>query len=116
MKFPAAVLLNDGTGKLTDSMQKLSLVAYGYIGTGDLNNDGYIDIIITDRENPSIIWMNNGKGKYINSGIKMGEGGFWNNCIIKDIDNDRDLDVFITKVHKGSHRLWFSQLIPDESK
>jgi len=116
VKHPAGILLNDGTGKLTDSKQMLSQVAYGYIGTGDLNNDDFIDIIITDRENPSEIWLNNGKGKFINSGIKLGKGGDWNNCIIKDVDNDGDMDVFITKVYQESHGLWFNQLIPNKNR
>ncbi len=111
VQYPAGVLLNDGTGKLTDSGQKLSSVAYGFIGIGDLNNDGFIDVIITDRDHPSTIWMNDGKGKFINSGITLGEGGFWNNCTIKDIDNDGDMDVLITKVYKGNQGLWFNQYI-----
>jgi hypothetical protein len=112
-QYPSGVLMNDGTGRLADSRQKLSTVKYGYIGTGDLNNDGFTDIIITDRENPPTIWMNNGKGILVDSGIRLGEGGQWNNCIIEDIDNDGDMDIFVTKVFKGSHRLWFNQLHKD---
>jgi len=110
-RYPSGLLLNDGTGRLADSRQKLSTVRYGYIGTGDLNNDGFADIIITDRENPPTVWMNNGKGIFFDSGIRLGEGGQWNNCIIEDIDNDGDMDIFITKVFKGSHGLWFNQLL-----
>jgi len=108
--YPAGILLNDGTCRFTDSGQKLSKAAFGYIGTGDLNLDGFIDIIITDMLNPAKIWMNTGNGKFIDSGITLGEGGFWNNCIVKDFDNDGDLDVFITKARDGNCGLWLNQL------
>jgi len=114
--LPSGILLNDGKGQFTDSGQKLSAAVFGYVGTGDLNNDGYVDIIITNREKPAEIWMNTGKGKFINSTIKLGEGGLWNNCIIKDIDNDGDNDIFITKVYGGIHGLWLNQLSKKKRK
>jgi hypothetical protein len=115
-RYPAGVLLNDGTGRLTDSGQKLSAAAFGFIGAGDLNGDSYVDVIITDRNRPSRIWMNTGKGTFVDSGITLGEGGDWNNCIVKDLDNDGDLDVFITKVYRGNHGLWFNQFVEHKSK
>lgn len=110
----AGILLNDGTGRLSDSGQKLAFGSYAFIGLGDLNNDGSVDIVFTDREKPSTIWLNDGKGTFSFSGITLGEGGLWNNCIIKDIDNDGDQDIFITKVFKGSSGLWFNQLMENK--
>ncbi|MFC1725933.1 FG-GAP repeat domain-containing protein [candidate division KSB1 bacterium] len=114
--YPGGVLINDGTGRFTDSGQKLSSVAFGWVGTGDLNNDGFKDIIITDRENPAIIWMNNGNGTFVETGIRLGEGGGWQNCLINDIDNDGDMDVFITNRITGNHGVWFNQLTTDKSR
>lgn len=113
-KYPSGILLNDGTGKLSDSGQKLSTVEYGYIGTGDLNNDGFTDVIIADNKNPAKVWMNNGKGILIDSGITLGEGIGWTNCLIKDLDNDGDMDVFITRNGMGNHGIWFNQLMENK--
>ena len=108
-QYPGGILLNDGTGTFTNSGQELSTTQYGYVGTGDLNNDGFIDIVLTGREAPSKVWLNDGKGSFFDSGIVLGEGGFWHNCIIDDIDNDGDNDIFITKLFKGGHGLWFNE-------
>jgi len=110
-KLPSGILLNDGSGRFTDSGQQLSSVGFGYCGTGDLNNDGYIDILVADRSGPANVWINKGNGEFLDSNIKLGDNGGWNNCIIKDIDNDGDLDIFITNIFSQNHGLWFNQLI-----
>ncbi len=112
-KHPAGVLLNDGHGMLSDSGLRLSSVAYGFIGTGDLDNDGWIDLVFTGRDTPPRIWMNHGDGTFVDSGPSLGEGGNWNNCIIDDLDGDGDNDVFVTKVFGGSHGVYFNRLDKD---
>ncbi len=108
---PAGVLLNDGQGVFTESGQKLSAVEYGYVGTGDFDNDGWVDVVITDRGGPAAVWFNDGEGKFVDSGLKLGEGQFWSNCIVEDVDNDGDLDIFVTKRIQGDHGLWLNQLV-----
>ena len=110
---PGGILLNDGTGRFTDSGQKLPAVIFSYIGIGDLNNDTKIDLVITNREGPASIWLNNGRGQFIDSGILLGEGKNWNNCILADFDNDGDTDIFMTNLMTGNHGLWFNQLVSD---
>jgi len=116
--YPSGILINDGTGKFTNSGQKLLSVVrtWGFLGTGDLNGDGSIDIVITSKQNPSQVWLNNGKGEFADSGIRLGEGegNMWTNCVLKDIDNDGDLDVFISNRMSGEHGLWFNQLIENK--
>ncbi|MEE9441700.1 MAG: VCBS repeat-containing protein [candidate division Zixibacteria bacterium] len=106
---PVGILNNDGTGRLTKG-QELASVGSGKIGVGDLNNDGHIDLVITNVNNPAQVWMNDGKGTFFDSGIRLDEQFESHGCDIKDLDNDGDLDIFITFYRNGSAGIWFNQL------
>jgi len=114
----SGILLNDGKGKFIESGQKLAFVETGRIGTGDLNNDGWVDIIFADRLRPAQVWMNDGKGRFFDSGRRLMEGGACHSIIIRDIDNDRDLDVFIANYLNRQEKsgLWFNQLMENKQK
>ncbi len=60
--YPVGVLRNDGTGHLTRSGVGIATVENGRIGAGDLNNDGYVDLVITHLNQPAQVWMNGGSG------------------------------------------------------
>ena len=67
---------------------------------GDLDNDGYIDLYVTVLNGKNLI-LKNIKGKYfVNYSRIAGATGNiderTNACIMGDIDNDGDLDIFIT--------------------
>jgi len=109
---PVGVLLNDGSGRLAEG-QKLASVAAGRIGTGDLNNDGFVDLVITDWGKPAQVWLNDGRGKLFDSGLRLGEEPGSQGCRILDLDNDGDQDVFITTYRRSGAGIWFNQLIPD---
>jgi hypothetical protein len=111
---PSCVWLNDGTGKLRDSGQALPsfVQGWGFVGAGDLTGDGFVDIVITNKDNPAQVWVNDGKGRFADSGVRLGDGAgnTWTNCVLRDFDNDGDIDVFITNRESGQHGLWFNQL------
>jgi len=54
--------------------------------------------------------MNDGIGKYFDSGLRLGERYASQGCAIKDIDNDGDQDIFITDYLQGRMAVWFNQL------
>ena len=67
---------------------------------GDLDNDGYIDLYVTVLNGKNLILKNiNGKYFVNYSNIAGATGNAderTNACIMGDIDNDGDLDIFIT--------------------
>ncbi|MEN6311081.1 MAG: VCBS repeat-containing protein [Acidobacteriota bacterium] len=110
-RLASGLLLNDGTGRLTDSGQTLGPpAAYGSAASGDLNGDGRKDIVITDAAGPARIWLNSGQGTFVDSGLRLGEETWMTNVLICDLDGDGDLDLFIPNRRTGRLEIWFNQL------
>jgi hypothetical protein len=89
--------VNVGKAQLsfTENGQNLGNVGYA-CAIGDLNNNGYPDIYIVNRDKPDEIWFNDGKGIFINSNQKIGNAIKYNkNTSLADLDGDGDLDIFI---------------------
>jgi hypothetical protein len=70
----------------------------------DYNNDGNLDLIITNADGPNVLYKNNGDGTFDNvaeaAGIdnkKIGTGTWQGtSAVCGDYDNDGDLDVYVT--------------------
>ena len=105
----AGVLLNDGTGRLSEG-QKLAPVTMGKVCTGDLNNDGALDLVITNWGQPAQLWMNDGKGKFVDGG-RVGDRFNSQGCAVADLDRDGDQDLFISDYHQGNTSTWVNQLM-----
>jgi hypothetical protein len=107
---PAVILLNDGTGQFTDSGQRLSAVTNAGIGLGDLDGDGYLDLALTDYQEPNQIWLNDGTGHFSDSGFRFAEDQFYRHAHLGDLDQDGDLDVFLATfgINQGPNEIWFN--------
>jgi hypothetical protein len=69
-----------------------SLGSFNNITVGDVNGDGYPDIVALYYKAANKIWLNDGNGKFTSSD-SLGTGG--NAVDLADLDGDGDLDAFI---------------------
>jgi hypothetical protein len=106
----AVIWFNDGAGNFT-SVQRITENANGNsVALGDVDLDGDLDAFIA-RNELNTVWLNDGQGKFMDSGQRLGRNHLVNDmsidAILADLDGDRDLDVFEV-VYGGLHRVWFN--------
>jgi len=108
---PTKVFLNDGTGRFADSSQALFPANVGRVGLGDLNGDNYLDAVIMSLGKPNPVWVNDGKGHFLYSGISLDDKNAIHSCVFEDFDSDGDIDIFLGNFLGGSNQLWINQMI-----
>lgn len=116
---PDKFFINDGKGVFTDeSATRLPGVmsTAGAARFGDVDNDGDLDLLLgaewTSQNAPIIgkLYLNDGKGVFaevMNKLPTMKEGAQPDDFDLLDVDNDFDLDLFVT-MHTGSSSLWIN--------
>ncbi|MDE0425932.1 MAG: CRTAC1 family protein [Candidatus Poribacteria bacterium] len=104
---------NNGDATFTDVTHKAGVADTGY-GVGcaaaDVNNDGYLDIYITNF-GPNRLYYNNGDGTFTDVTQKAGVGDerWGTSCAFLDYDLDGDLDLYVVNYMKFSiaeNRWW----------
>jgi len=103
---PSHLLHNNRNGTFTDITAKAGLSAeYGAalgVSTADFNNDGWIDIHVSNDSTPNQLWINQKNGTFMNTAALAGtavspEGEAKASMGVDagDFDNDGDEDMFI---------------------
>jgi hypothetical protein len=94
----------DGTRaiKFTDVTEAAGLRTTGYgmgVATGDIDNDGFVDLFVTSFGAPNQLFRNNGNGTFSdvtrNAGV-AGAGRWGASATFFDYDRDGFLDLYVT--------------------
>ncbi|MFA6471041.1 MAG: CRTAC1 family protein [Candidatus Latescibacterota bacterium] len=90
---------NNSDGTFTDISKESGVdIATNSRGAtfGDIDNDGDLDIYVTNSRNESLIFVNNGKGVFAESHTKTGGSVYYGHgCALGDLDCDGDLDLVV---------------------
>ena len=110
---PSRLFWNEGgiqggvEGQFMDSGQVLNGTIGADIAVGDLDNDGDPDIFVSNTDLPNEVWLNDGTGSFIDSGLRMGENSDKSSIpSLGDLDNDGDLDVVVGSFILGAEIWW----------
>lgn len=97
-----------GTQNFGDSQQN-------EVALGDLDKDGDIDAFITKQgmlNKPNEVWLNDGNGRFSDSGQRLSGDNYSAYLDVKliDFDQDQDLDAFVVAngLYCGNSRLWLN--------
>ncbi len=88
---------NNGDGTFTDASKEsgVDIVTNSRGATfGDIDNDGDLDIYVTNSRYESLVFLNDGRGRFTESHEKTGGSVYYGHgCAFGDLDNDGDLDL-----------------------
>jgi ankyrin repeat protein len=107
--YHSLMFINDGSGRFEETDMELPRTRWGNVVFGDLNDDGYLDALITNFTLPNYILINDGMGRLRDSGLRLGGNAGNMLSAIGDLDGDGDVDIFISNFEGGSNEIWFNE-------
>lgn len=101
---PAGVVyLQRATPFLPNQPPEAAEKATGGAAPGDVDGDGWTDLVVTRVDAPPILFRNLGGGAFVDATMAAGDLGTavptgGNGVAFADVDNDGDLDLYVTAV------------------
>jgi hypothetical protein len=107
-----SLLRNDGNFHFTDVTRQAGINETGItlgVAWGDYDNDGWQDVYIANDFGRDALLHNNGNGTFSDVSKETGafDPGYGMSATMGDIDNDGDLDIYVSDVHSGQR--WYGQ-------
>ena len=100
------VLLNDGSGRFTDSGQRLGETDSSSVALGDLDADGDLDALIAGFRQAAT-WWNDGQAAFTRSRQRFSYSKR-HGLAVGDFNGDGRPDIFAAAYSK-EYRVWFNQ-------
>ncbi|RME92253.1 MAG: hypothetical protein D6772_17130 [Bacteroidetes bacterium] len=102
---PDKLFHNEGNGTFTDISSSAGILQLGNplsVNMADVNNDGYLDIYISNFSSQNVLFLNDGDLTFTNYTLQSGalDIGLAMGSIFFDYDRDGDADLYLT--HDGN--------------
>jgi hypothetical protein len=118
--MPSYLFHNNGDGTFTDVSEKSGIassrgIAWGVVAT-DINNDGLMDLFVSNDAMPNFLFANRGNGKFEEIGLQSGvaysdDGRARSGMGVDSADYDQDgwMDLFLTDVDQEMFSLYHNR-------